>query len=134
MPLIENDVIFAFLNSLDKNHVIASDLMERFNGVIEAEFSSVALIEMELVYISQGLESRLLEDLVAVSTLQGIKMLSLVPDVAIAAAYIRKAQGLSFFDSHYAATALAGDGVIISFDVAYDKVPGLKRIDPIQFS
>jgi len=134
MPLIENDVIFAFLNSLDKNHVIASDLMERLNGVIEAEFSSVALIEMELVYISQGLESRLLEDLVAVSTLQGIKMLSLVPDVAIAAAYIRKAQGLSFFDSHYAATALAGDGVIISFDVAYDKVPGLKRIDPIQFS
>lgn len=131
MPLIENDTIFAFLNSLDKHHDAAKTIMRRLDhGEIEAELSSVALIEMELVYMSQGLEERLVGDLAAVAALRGVRVLPLTPDVAVAAAYIRGAHGLSFFDSHYAATALAGDGEIISFDEAYDGVPGLKRVDP----
>ena len=131
MPLIENDTIFAFLNSLDKHHDAAKTIMRRLDhGEIEAELSSVALIEMELVYMSQGLEERLVGDLAAVAALRGVRVLPLTPDVAVAAAYIRGAHGLSFFDSHYAATALAGDGEIISFDEAYDGVPGLKRVVP----
>jgi predicted nucleic acid-binding protein len=131
VPLIENDTIFAFLNSLDKHHDAAKTIMRRLDhGEIEAELSSVALIEMELVYMSQGLEERLVGDLAAVAALRGVRVLPLTPDVAVAAAYIRGAHGLSFFDSHYAATALAGDGEIISFDEAYDGVPGLKRVDP----
>lgn len=131
MPLIENDTIFAFLNSLDKHHEAAKAVMRRLDrGEIEAELSSVALVEMELVYMSQGLEERLVGDLAAVAALRGVRVLPLTPDVAVAAAYIRGAHGLSFFDSHYAATALSGDGEIISFDEAYDGVPGLKRVDP----
>ena len=131
MPLIENDTIFAFLNSLDKHHDAAKTIMRRLDhGEIEAELSSVALIEMELVYMSQGLEERLVGDLAAVAALRGVRVLPLTPDVAVAAAYIRGAHDLSFFDSHYAATALAGDGEIISFDEAYDGVPGLKRVVP----
>jgi predicted nucleic acid-binding protein len=131
VPLIENDTLFAFINALDRHHESAGKLMRRLDsGELEAGLSSVALVEMELIYMSEGLEGRLVEDLAAVSALRGLRMLPLTPDIAVAAAYIRGAHGLSFFDSHYAATALAGDGKIISFDEAYDRVPGLTRIDP----
>jgi predicted nucleic acid-binding protein len=130
---MENDIIFAYMNRLDRNHETAARLMQRLgNGETSVEFSSVALVEMELVYMSQGLEDRLVEDLATVAALPGIEVLPLTPDVAVAAAYIRGAHGLSFFDSHYAATALAGDGAIISFDAAYDTVQGLTRIDPTE--
>jgi len=131
LPLIENDTIFAYLNRLDRNHETATKLMLKLgNGEIIVEFSSVALVEMELVYMSQGLEDRLVEDLATIVALPGIEVLPLTPDIAVAAAYLRETHNLSFFDSHYAATSLARDGTIISFDVDYDRVPGLTRIDP----
>ena len=131
MLLIENDVIFAFLNSLDEGHSAAVKLMKRLeSGGLEVELSSVAFIEMQLVYMSNGLEDRLVGDLASVAALPGIRVLPLTPDIAVAAAYIRGAYGLSFFDSHYAAAALSRDCEIISFDSAYDKVPGLKRVTP----
>ena len=70
------------------------------------------------------------EYLAAVSAIHGIEVLPLTPSVAVAAAYLRETHGLSFFDSHYAATALTRDGIIYSFDSAYDKVSGLTRMDP----
>ena len=131
MPLIENDVIFAYMNKLDRQHETAAKLMQKLgNGELAVELSSVALVEMELIYKSQGLENRLVEDLATVAALPGIEMVPLTPDIAVAAAYLRETHNLSFFDSHYAATSLAGDGTIIAFDAAYDKVPGLTRIDP----
>jgi predicted nucleic acid-binding protein len=131
LPLMENDIIFAYLNKLDRNHETAAKLMQKLgNGEIIIEFSSVALVEMELVYMSQGLENRLVEDLATVAALPGIHVLPLTPDIAVAAAYLRETHDLSFFDSHYTATSLAGDGEIISFDAAYDRVPGITRTDP----
>lgn len=129
MPLVENDVLFALLNSGDRNHEVARRLFGRIrDGELSAELSSVALVEMELVYMSEGLGGRLVGDLAAVADLPNVEVVPLTPDVA--AAYLREAHGLTFFDSHYAATALAGDGVIVSFDKAYDDVPGLTRVEP----
>jgi predicted nucleic acid-binding protein len=131
LPLVENDVLFALLDAGDRNHEVARRLFGRIrDGELSAELSSVALVEMELVYMSEGLGGRLVGDLAAVAALPNIEVVPLTPDVAVAAAYLREAHGLTFFDSHYAATALAGDGVIVSFDKAYDNVPGLTRIDP----
>jgi len=121
------------MNKLDRKHETSAKFMQKLeNGEIIVEFSSVALVEMELVYMSQGLGNRLVEDLATVAALPGIDVLPLTPDIAVAAAYLRETHSLSFFDSHYAATSLAGDGTIISFDAAYDRVPGLTRIDPTE--
>jgi predicted nucleic acid-binding protein len=65
-----------------------------------------------------------------VAALPNLKYVPLEPDVALASTYLRKSADLSFFDSHYAATALSRDRRIISFDRAYDMVPGLSRTDP----
>ncbi|MBA7495483.1 hypothetical protein ES702_06070 [subsurface metagenome] len=131
MPLMENDTIFAYLNEHDPNHAIAERIFQKLeNGEIKAEISSVCLIEMELIYRSEKMEHKLLEHLAAVAALPNIKYIALTPDAAVTSVYLRQTLDLTFFDSHYAATALNQDRTIISFDKAYDKVPGLTRIKP----
>ncbi|MBN2334326.1 PIN domain-containing protein [Candidatus Bathyarchaeota archaeon] len=134
MPLLENDVIFAYLNQHDKNHKAAEQVFEALRlGELQPEVSSVALLEMELIYRSRGIEELLLSHLAAVSALPNIKYAPLTPDLVLASVYLRQTLGLTFFDSHYAATALNYDRRIISADRAYDKVPGITRIDPTTY-
>ena len=131
MPLLENDVIFAYLNEYDSNHTIAERIFQKLqNGEINVEISSVSLIEMELIYRSEKMEDKLLKDLAAIAALPHVKYITLTPDVAVASVYLRQTLDLTFFDSHYAATALNLDRKVISFDQAYDMVPGLTRIKP----
>lgn len=131
MPLLENDVIFAFLNEYDPNHETAEKIFRKIQDEkISVEISSVSLIEMELIYRSQKIEEKLLRDLAAVAALPNVKYVALTPDVAVASVYLRQTLNLTFFDSHYAATALNLDRKIISFDNAYDRVPSLTRIKP----
>jgi predicted nucleic acid-binding protein len=131
MPLLENDVVFAYLNEYDPNHTIAERIFRKLqNGEINVEISSVSLIEMELIYRSEKMEDKLLKDLAAVAALPHVKYVALTPDVAVASVYLRQTLELTFFDSHYAATALNLDGKVISFDQVYDRVPGLTRIKP----
>ncbi|MEM2704038.1 MAG: PIN domain-containing protein [Candidatus Bathyarchaeia archaeon] len=131
MPLLENDVIFAYLNEYDPNHPIAEGLFQKLqDGKLSVHISSVSLIEMELIYRSEKMEEKLLKDLAALAALPYVKYVPLTPDTAVASVYLRQTLNLTFFDSHYAATALNLDRKIISFDKAYDKVPGLTRIKP----
>lgn len=131
MPLMENDVIFAYLNEYDPNHTIAERIFKKLqNGEINAEISSVSLIEMELIYRSEKMKDKLLKHLAAIAALPHVKYVTLTPDVAVASVYLRQTLNLTFFDSHYAATALNLDRKVISFDQAYDRVPGLTRIKP----
>jgi len=131
MPLLENDVIFAYLNEYDPKHAIAENIFQKLrNGETSLEISSVGLIEMELIYRSEGMEDKLLKDLAAVAALPNVKYIALTPDIAVASVYLRQTLNLTFFDSHYAATALSLDRRIISFDQAYDKVPGLTCVKP----
>jgi predicted nucleic acid-binding protein len=129
--LLENDTLFAFLDKSDPNHSAAKKLFSKLEkGDLHVEASSVSLVEMELVYMSEHIEGRLLDDLSAVAALPNVRYVPFSPDIAVASVYLRSSLGLSFFDSHYAAAALGLDGKIISFDRAYDKVPGLTRTDP----
>ena len=131
MPLLENDIIFAYLNECDSNHAIAERVFQKLpDGEISVEISSVSLIEMELIYRSEKMENKLLRDLAAIAALPHVKYVALTPDVAVASVYLRQTLNLTFFDSHYAATALNLDRKVISFDQAYDRVPGLTRIKP----
>lgn len=131
MPLLENDLIFAYLNELDPHHQAAERIFTKLReGEIELDASSVSLVEMELIYKSEGKEDLLLTHLAAIASLPNVIYAPLNPDLVIASVYLRQTLDLTFFDSHYAATALKLDGQIISYDKVYDGVPGLTRTDP----
>jgi len=131
LPLLENDIILAYLNEYDPGHATAERIFQKLDdGEISAEISSVSLVEMELIYRSEKKEDRLLKDLAAIAALPHVEYVTLTPDVAVASVYLRQTLNLTFFDSHYAATALSLDRKVISFDKKYDNVPGLTRIKP----
>ena len=131
MHLMENDVIFAYLNELDPYHGVSEKIFQRLaQGELELRISSVTLVEMELIYRSQHVEDRLLLHLSAIAALPNVQYLPLNPETVITSVYLRQNHGLSFFDSHYAAAALNANIPILSFDQAYDRVPGLRRIKP----
>ncbi|MGC9203335.1 MAG: hypothetical protein ACP5HX_11795, partial [Thermoproteota archaeon] len=68
MPLLENDVIFAYLNEYDSNHTIVERIFQKLkDGEINVEISSVSLLEMELIYRSEKMEDKLLKDLAAIA-------------------------------------------------------------------
>ena len=131
MVLMENDVIFAYMNENDENHQVAEKIFQALKkGKLKLDISGVTLLEMELIYKSQKLEERLLEVMSALLSLPNVNFIPLTPEIVITSVRLRQEFGLSFFDSHYTATALYLDGKIISFDKAYEDVPGLERIDP----
>lgn len=131
MPLIENDVIFAYLNEFDPSFSVAERVFSKLSsGSIKVSISSAALVEMELIYRSENKEDALLRDMAALAALPNTTFEPLTPEIALSAVYVRQTYGLGFFDSHYAATALNLDKTILSFDRAYDNVKGLRRLDP----
>ena len=130
MTLMENDVIFAYMNESDENHQAAVKIFQKLReGKLRVDISGITLLEMELIYRSQRRESELLKVMSALLSLPNVGFIPLTPEIIITSIRLREKIGLSFFDSHYAATALYLDGRIISFDEAYDKVPGLVRMD-----
>ncbi len=131
MPAIENDVIFAYLNESDINFKVAERLFGKLKaGSLTVSISSVALVEMELIYRSERKEDALLRDMAALASLPHTHFEPLTPEGVLSAVFLRQTYDLGFFDSHYAATALNLDRRILSFDRAYDRIKGLKRIDP----
>ena len=130
MPLIELDVLMAFINRSDKHHEVASRVVERSISDENYHLSSVALIEMSLIYRSRSMELELEEDLRLLLSIFDGRTVHLTPLEAMRAAWIRRKYGLSFFDSLHAALAMGLDSTIVSFDEVYDGVKGLRRIDP----
>jgi len=76
---------------------------------MKVEISTVTLLELELIYKSNKLEH---------------------PEIILSSIHLGQTHGMTFFDSHYAATALNSDRVIISKDRAYSGIPRLILIDP----
>jgi len=89
---------------------------ERFNRRKKralAEPHAIEEVGMELTYRNEKMEDKLLEDLAAMVVLPNVKYVPLTPDISIVSVYLRKTLGLTFFDSHHAATTLSLDGRII---------------------
>jgi predicted nucleic acid-binding protein len=128
--LIENDVIFAYMNERDRNHKKAEVLFQKIRDGLEVEASSVCLLEMELVFKSESREDELLGVITALKGIENIEFLPVTPEMVISSIAIRRNYTLTFFDSHYAATALSRDRIIISMDKAYEDIPNLNRYEP----
>lgn len=130
MPLIETDMIFAFLNSNDRHHNVASKLFSQIKSGYEVGLPTSALIEMELVYKSNNREDDLANHVANLIAIPNITSIALTPKTILLSIKLREDYDLSFFDSHHAATALENDGKIISTDQQYKKMSDLEVVDP----
>ncbi|MBD3206239.1 PIN domain-containing protein [Candidatus Bathyarchaeota archaeon] len=133
MTLLETDLIFAYLNEKDKFHEASIRVFDKINKGSKLSVSILSLVELELIYKSSGYQDQIQSHLAILSSLQNIEYSPLSVDIVLTSIVLREEHGLSFFDSHYAATAIHGDGKILSTDQAYTRVPGLTLIEPDQY-
>ena len=130
MPVADTELLF-LPNPRDPRHKYALRILEEMKGRILVP--DVALLEFEITLRSR---SRSLSDIklallalkkifddYEIKEVKTVNILMLNRHIEIMMNY-----KLSFFDSLIASAALQVDGTIISDDVAYDQVIGLKRI------
>ena len=133
MPIIELDMLIAFVNASDSLHRLADNLFKKITRgeLREVKVASSALLEYELVLRSRGHEEReIREDIRAFNMMPNLGEEPLTAEVILKASEIREKHSLPYFDSLHCATAILFDGEIISIDCAYDDVPEVSRLDP----
>jgi predicted nucleic acid-binding protein len=101
---------------------------------VELYASCEVLHELYYMAVKLGLSLELLlEKLAALAGIRNLRWVPVTERVVLAALTLMVEYGLaSYFDACYAATALLADpdSVVVSTDSVYDRVPGLKRVDP----
>lgn len=126
-------MLFAFLNSGDKHHNIAARIFTEIESGLQIHLPSSVLLEMELIYKSEGREGDLTEHMVNLLAFNGLNPVPLTPEVILLAISLRHDYNLSFFDSHHVSTSLQGDGMLISTDQAFKSIKGLDLLNPHDF-
>jgi len=92
--------------------------------------STLSLVELELLYKTNQMDDQLLYHLAILSTLPNVSYVPLSLEVVLTATALRQDYDISFFDSHYAATVIKSDLMVISTDQVYRRIPGIQLIKP----
>lgn len=128
MPVADTELLFA-LNPNDRKHKAA---LKAFT-TNHLRVPDTAILEFQVVLRARGKKAG--EVALAVQALKYILEGKRVEEAHIIDTYliIRQAEieekyGLSYFDSLIAASSLKLDGIVVSDDKAFDRVPNLKRI------
>ena len=134
--MIEADVLYAHVKRDDWLKPAAEKLMRR---IVRGDFGVVLTsreVLHELYYVSMEEDVTLesyISRLAALTALPNLKYLDTTSEIDILAATLMKQFKLSsIFDAYYAATALNAvpDHTIASTDEVFDKVTGIRRVDP----
>ncbi len=130
MPILDTVVLFAAADAGDRFH---RDSLGRLgNASKETMLGTFALLEFDLVLKSRGstAEQRsdlmvlLLKDFANIAT----AIHSVSPSTIAIAAQLESRFGLDYFDALLASESMEHDGIIVSTDREFEKIPGLKRI------
>lgn len=134
--MIEADILYAHVKRDDWLKAAAEKLLRR---MVRGDFGVVltsreVLHELYYVSMEEGVTLEMyISRLAALTALPNLKYLDTTSEIDILAATLMKQFKLdSIFDAYYAATALNAvpDRTIASTDDVFDKVTGIKRVDP----
>ena len=133
MPVIELDMLIAFVNKRDKLHKTSKEI---FNKIVSRELKNIkvassAYLEYELILKSRGYSLEdVYNDLRAFKHIKNLGEIPLSIDIILKAMEIRDKYEVSYFDSLHVATALEYDKTIISTDHIYNEIKEIKSLDP----
>ncbi len=134
VPIIEVDMLIAFVNSSDNLHNVADRLFLKIKEkkITNTAVAASAYLEYELIHKSKGyLENGIRTEIAAFQRYPNLDERTLTSETILKASELRgEIVGLTYFDSLHAATALLTDKKIISTDQIYDKVKEIERLSP----
>lgn len=134
MPLVETDLLKAYLDPEDALHASAVKAFELLRGRGEYALSSASLLELDLLLKSGGFsgeERGIVFQTLTVRLLKA-KIIGMRPEALSNAIMLQDKYGQShfYFDSLHLGLAVFHDGKIVSSDQAFDRVEEVERIDP----
>ncbi len=134
MPLVETDLLKAYLDPADDLHkasLKAFELLAKGGGMA---LSSASLLELDLVLKSSGFSVSEREEVFRTLQMRLVKarIAPLTPEALRNAIAIQRSYEMAdfYFDSLHIGMAMCGDCTIISSDDAFDKIKQVTRIDP----
>ncbi len=132
--IVETDMLYAYIKREDWLKPTALRLIEMIaSGELgEVKASREVLHEIYYVSLAEGTTlDEVLERLTYLTLIKNLRFVETTWEDDLAAISLMRQYGLSsIFDAYYAALALREGEPLISTDRAYDRVPGLRRLDP----
>ena len=129
-------MLLAIIKKEDRLKSAADLILEKIDaGEIKGVYASTAATQ-EIVFWLYN--RQLLKELtVAVNVLSHLRNVEWIPlktEVCLTASLLINEYKISPFDAYHAATAISRDKTILSTEHAYDKIKGLIRIEPTEFT
>ena len=130
MPLIDSDMILAYIKKDDRHSESAEKLFGKIiGGELEVYISSSMFVEIAFV-LKRNHQLELLSDVYKLIYKMPNILIIPISENIIETAHKLMMKDIGILDSIQAATALRYDKRIISTDHIFDKIKGLKRIKP----
>ncbi|MBO3755395.1 MAG: type II toxin-antitoxin system VapC family toxin [Candidatus Brockarchaeota archaeon] len=130
--LIESNLLLASIKKEDRLKPIAKRILEEIDsGKLKGVYASVATIqEIVFWFYNRQLFDELVKAVNALLHLKNIEWITIRPEICLTASILINEYKVSPFDAYHIATAIFRDRIIISTEHVYDKIKGIKRIDP----
>jgi predicted nucleic acid-binding protein len=134
--LIASDLLLAVIKKDDGLKSTAEKILERIDsGELKGVYASTAAIqEIVFWFYNRQLFSELAKVVNILSHLRNVEWISLTPEICLAASLLINEYHTSPFDAYHVATAITRDKTILSTEHVYDKIKGIKRIDPSELT
>jgi len=115
---------------------VAKKILDKIqSGNVKGIYASTASIqEVIFWFYNRQLFSSLTKAISELTHLKNVEWVAVTPDICLTASLLINEQNISPFAAYHAATAMFRDKTILSTDGAYDRIKGIERIDPEQFS
>lgn len=134
--LIESDLLLAVIKKEDHLKPTAEVILEKIeSGQLKGVYASVATLqEIIFWFYNRQLLSQLTQAVNVLSHLHNVDWVPITPEICLTASLLIDEYKTSPFDAYHAATAIPRDKTILSTEHIYDKIKGIKRIEPVEFA
>jgi len=134
--LIESDLFLAAIKKEDRLKPVAAKILQKIDsGEVKGAYSSTAAIQETIFWFyNRQLFDKLTQAVNFLTHLQHLKWISLTPEICTVATLLMGEYHLAPFDAYHVATAISMDKTIVSTEHVYEKVKGIKKIEPVDFA
>ena len=126
----------AIMKKEDRLKSAAEKILEKIDsGELKGVYASTAAIqEIIFWFYNRQLFSELALAVNILSHLRNVEWIPVTPEICLTASLLIDEYNISPFDAYHAATALFRDKTIVSTEHIYDKIKGIKKIDPTELA
>jgi predicted nucleic acid-binding protein len=134
--LIESDLLLAVIKKEDRLKPTAQRILERIDsGELKGIYASVAVLqEIIFWFYNRQLFNELTKAVNVLTHLKNVEWIPITPEICLTASLLISEYNTSPFDAYHLATAISKDKTILSTEHIYDKIKGIKRIEPTKFA